>query len=211
MSTKLPAKFTPLVTALAATTERISTGLGDVAFLKLLKEGLWVYGGDETEVEEGNLWAVNPEAFMLGFQAWGEEGSPEEGEILGEEMALITDPPILKSDLPDVDAPWKQMLSMQLACIIGEDKGTALKFGSTSKGGIKAINQLMQKLVKRIKDPDNEGKFVPVIELKSEFYKHKKYGRIYTPILEIVKWLDIEDVVMTSDELGEYEEDYHGL
>lgn len=208
MSNNLPATMTGLVGALETAVTKVSQTSGDAAFLKLLKEGVWVYGANEDEVTEGSLWAVNPESFMMGFQAWGAQNSPKEGELLGEEMALVSEPPILKSDLPTHDEDgdeinpslWKQMLSMQLACIEGDEKGTVLKFGTTSKGGVKAVNKLMQALVKRIKDPKADGKFVPVITLDSEWYKHKTYGRIYVPILDVQKWLDFDDMIVDEPE-----------
>lgn len=203
----LPATMTNLVGSLEQAVTAVAVTSGDTAFLKLLKEGLWVFGADEDEVEKGSTWAVNPESFAMGFQCWGLEGSPEEGELLGEEMALVSEPPILKANLVVHDAPWKQMLSFQLACLDGDHKGTVLQFGTTSKGGLKAINGLMQKLVKRIKAPDADGKFVPVIELISEFYKHKKYGRIYTPILQVNEWLDFGDGMPEAEPEDEPEEE----
>lgn len=214
MSNNLPATMTGLVGALETAVTKVSQSSGDVAFLKLLKEGIWVFGADEDEVSEGSLWAVNPESFMMGFQAWGAQNSPKEGELLGEEMALVSEPPILKADLPTVDEDgddinpslWRQMLSLQLACVVGDEKGKVLQFSTTSKGGIKAVNKLMQELVKRIKDPKANGKFVPVVTLDADFYKHKKYGRIYNPIIKVEKWLDFADVVITSDEAEAPEE-----
>ena len=205
MTSNLPATMTGLVASLETAVTTVSLGSGDIAFLKMLKTGSFVYGSDETEVAENSVWAVNPQAFAMGFQAWGLQGSSDEGELLGEEMALVSELPVIKGNLPDVGAPWKQMLSMQLACIEGDDKGLVLQYGTTSKGGIKAVNGLMQALVKRIKDPKADGKFVPVIVLEDEFYKHKKYGRIYTPIFTIEKWIDLADAMPAAP--GETQED----
>lgn len=33
---------------------------GGVAFLKMNKAGMWVYGADEMEVEDNALWAIHP-------------------------------------------------------------------------------------------------------------------------------------------------------
>ena len=33
---------------------------------------------------------------------------------------------------------------------------------------------------------------VPVVRLKKEHYMHKKYGRIFTPVFEVVRWTGLE-------------------
>ena len=59
--------------------------------IKMDKTGHWVFGADQTEVEEGSQWAVNPFSFIHGFIAWGD------GEPLGEKMVGISQP------LPELD------------------------------------------------------------------------------------------------------------
>jgi hypothetical protein len=38
----------------------------------------------------------------------------------------------------------------------------------------------------------DQNKPVPLIDLKSEHYQHKTYGRIYTPIFDITDWLSMD-------------------
>jgi hypothetical protein len=38
----------------------------------------------------------------------------------------------------------------------------------------------------------DQSKPVPVVKLKKEHYQHKSYGRIYTPIFEIVEWVGMD-------------------
>jgi hypothetical protein len=33
---------------------------------------------------------------------------------------------------------------------------------------------------------------VPVVRLKKDHYQHKSYGRIYTPVFEIVEWVSMD-------------------
>ena len=33
---------------------------------------------------------------------------------------------------------------------------------------------------------------VPVVKLKKEHYQHKSYGRIFTPVFEIVNWVSLD-------------------
>lgn len=183
----LPANINALVDSIDATSTAISASTGDMPFLRLLKSGEWVYGGDDVDVAEDSLWAVNPNSFCTGFQSWDDDG-----ELLGEETRLVTETPLSRGDLEDVGAPWKPLLGCQMVCVKGTDKGTEVVYKTTSKGGIKAINTLMKRLVARVRDPEHGGKFVPLVQLNADSYKHKTYGRIYTPMLDVTSWTDME-------------------
>jgi hypothetical protein len=37
----------------------------------------------------------------------------------------------------------------------------------------------------------DQAKPVPVVELDTEHYQHKSYGRIYTPIFKVLEWVSI--------------------
>jgi hypothetical protein len=63
-----------------------------VVIIKMDKTGHWVFGADQTEVEDDATWAVNPFSFVHGFIAWGD------GEVLGEKMVPVSQP------LPELDA-----------------------------------------------------------------------------------------------------------
>jgi hypothetical protein len=38
----------------------------------------------------------------------------------------------------------------------------------------------------------DQSKPVPVVRLKKEHYTHKSYGRIYTPVFDVVSWVSLE-------------------
>ena len=65
---------TSLSTALRALEKDV--GAAGVVILKMDKTGHWVFGADQTEVEDGSTWAVNPFSFVHGYIAWGD------GEVL---------------------------------------------------------------------------------------------------------------------------------
>jgi hypothetical protein len=192
----LPANMNALVTSLETATTSVSQQSGSEPFLRLLKSGEWVYGGDDIDVEKSSKWAVNPNSFALGFQAWSTGG-----ELAGEEIALVSEPPVLKSQLDDVGAEWKPIIACQLVCLSGEDAKQAVLFKTSSKGGIKALNDLMKDLVNRIKNPDAKGCYVPVVDLLTDNYKHKTYGRIYTPVLKITEWVEEANVDATEPQV----------
>jgi hypothetical protein len=194
---KAVAKLSPTALALAGTLEQAASAIrlasGDMPFLRLLKSGEWVYGGDDTDVEEGSLWAVDPNSFSMGFQAWGDDA-----DLLGEVIHLVTEQPVLRSDLKEVDGEWKSLMGCTLVCIEGESEGVQVSYKVTSKGGIKAVGKLMSDLVTRIKSNPKDGTYIPVVALDMDFYKHKTYGRIYTPVFKIEEWTD-EDELMAGD------------
>ena len=78
----------PAVQSLAANLRKLEADVGGagVVILKMDRTGHWVFGADQTEVEGGSHWAVNPFSFVHGFIAWGD------GEVLGERMASVSDP-----------------------------------------------------------------------------------------------------------------------
>lgn len=172
--------------ALTQATQRVALDSGSNPYLRLLKSGEWVYSADDIDVQEGSLWAVNPSTLSEGFAAWGN------GDLKGEEMAPMTGDPITMSSLPDVGAQWKKQIGFLLRCMNGDDEGTQVLYKTTSRGGLKAANKLIAEIVEQIEaDPAN---IVPVITLEMDSYKHKEYGKIYTPIFEVKDFMNFETV-----------------
>lgn len=180
----LPAVLSKSIEAMQSITKTIDTSSGDFMYLKLSKAGEWLFGAEDEDIAENSLFVVGVETFVAGFQAW------DEGELLGEEIRLITDQPLTRGDLEDVGAEWKPLVGFQLICIEGDNEGLQLVYKTTSKGGIKAVNTLMKEIVSRVNTPNNEGKLIPVVALTTDSYRHKKYGKIYTPMFEVVDWVD---------------------
>lgn len=177
----------PSVSSLSVALRAIEQDVGPAGtvIIKMDKTGHWVFGADQTEVEEGTTWAVNPFSFIHGFIAWGD------GEVLGEKMVSVSQP------LPEVDvAPpnakrgWETQVGMSLKCLSGEDKGMEARFSTTSVGGKRAVQALAVAIAEQVdKDQANP---VPVILLKKDNYSHKSYGRIYTPVFDVQNWVSMD-------------------
>ena len=182
MSNQL-ATLSNLAGALTSATQAIATSAGNECYMRFTKTGEWIFGADEVETEQGAKWAVNPESFVQGFQAWDNDNN-----LKGEEYALVTAQPILLANLPDVGAVWKPLIGCQLVCLDGEDAGQQVLFKVTSVGGTKTVSGLMRELIKRLNSPEIANGHVPVVELDCASYKHKKYGKIFTPTMRIVDW-----------------------
>ena len=160
-------------------------GPAGVVILKMDKTGHWVFGADQTEVESDATWAINPFSFIHGFIAWGD------GEVLGEKMVSVSQP------LPEMDAApagakrgWETQVGMSLKCLSGEDNGMEARFSSTSVGGKRAVQTLAVAIANQVEA--DQTKPVPVVRLKKDHYAHKSYGKIYTPVFEIVEWVGMD-------------------
>jgi hypothetical protein len=182
-----------LSTALRALEQDVSPA--GVAILKMDKTGHWVYGADQTEIEDDATWAVNPFSFVHGFIAWGD------GEVLGEKMVSVSQPlPELEGAPQAAKRGWETQVGLSLKCLTGEDKGLEARFSTTSVGGKRAVQALAVAIANQVeKDQANP---VPVILLKKEHYQHKSYGRIFTPVFDIVEWtgMDAKEATNEADE-----------
>jgi hypothetical protein len=158
------------------------------------KTGHWVFGADQTEVEDGSLWAANPFSFVHGYIAWGK------GEVLAEKLVPVSEPlPALEPAPSGAERGWEMQVGMMLVCTNGEDKDMQARFTATSVGGKRAVQALAVAIADQVEK--DQTKPVPLIELKSEHYQHKTYGRIYTPIFDITDWvsMDASSVEKTED------------
>ena len=177
----------PSVTSLAQSLRSLDTGtaLGNTVILKMDKTGHWVFGADQTEVEDDSLWAINPFSFTHGYIAWGD------GEVLGEKMASVTQPlPELEPAPPGSKRGWEPQVGMSLKCVKGEDKDLEARFQTTSVGGKRAAQVLALAIASQVEK--DQSRPVPVVRLKKEHYTHKSYGRIYTPVFDVVEWISLD-------------------
>lgn len=177
----------PAVSTLATSLRAIQSDVGPAGtvILKMDKTGHWVFGADQTEVEDDSTWAVNPFSFVHGFIAWGD------GEVLGEKMVPVSQPlPELDGAPPAAKKGWETQVGMSLKCINGEDKGMEARFTTTSVGGKRSVQALAVALADQVEK--DQTKPVPVVHLKKEHYQHKSYGRIFTPVFEVVDWVSLD-------------------
>ena len=177
----------PPVSSLSVALRQLEKDVGPAGsvILKMDKRGDWVFGADQTEVDDGTLWAVNPFSFVHGFIAWGD------GEVLGEKMVSVSQP------LPEMDAApagakrgWETQVGMSLKCISGPDNGLEVRYNVTSVGGKRAVQGLAVAIAQQVES--DQTKPVPVVTLKRDHYTHKSYGKIYTPVFEVQEWMSMD-------------------
>ena len=177
----------PSVTALSTALRALETDVGTVGvvIIKMDKTGHWVFGADQTEIEDDSTWAVNPFSFVHGYIAWGD------GEVLGEKMVSVSQPlPELETAPLNAKKGWETQVGMSIKCVSGDDKGMEARYTTTSVGGKRAVQALAVAIATQVEA--DQSKPVPIVLLKKEHYSHKSYGRIYTPIFDIQSWASMD-------------------
>jgi hypothetical protein len=166
---------------------------GGTVILKMDRTGHWVFGADQDEVEPGSKWAVNPYSFVHGFIAWGD------GQVLGEKMAAMTEPlPEVEAAPPGASKGWEMQIGFSLKCMSGEDAGMEARYTATSVGGKRSVQELALAVAEQA-DKDS-SKIVAVVTLGKDHYQHKSYGRIYTPVFDVVEWVGMNGPEAQADE-----------
>lgn len=156
--------------------------------LRMGTDGIWVYGQENTEVEEGSRWAINPLSIQHGFVCWTNyaKADRKKNELLGEVYASMTSDPIDPASLPDKGWPWKAATTVQLKCVSGEDNGEEVIYKPSSVGGGNAMQALLDAIEEQLDTSTDE--IVPLVELVNDHYQHKQYGKTYVPQFDVVGW-----------------------
>ena len=187
----LPA-VSSLTTALRTAAQQAAPATG-VVILKMDRTGHWVFGADQTEVEDESTWAVNPFSFVHGYIAWGD------GQVLAEKMAPMTQPlPEVEAAPPGAAKGWEPQIGFSLKCLDGEDAGMEARYTATSVGGKRAVQELALAVAGQIEK--DQTKPVAVITLGKDHYQHKSYGRIFTPVFKVEKWIGMDGPTQEAEE-----------
>ena len=179
----------------------VRTKLPEVAsspYLRLLKDGDWVFGQDDNAVAKGTEAVINPLSIKHGYSCWTNR-QPGEGknEPLGEIMVgLNAALPAMHELDQKVDpqtgrpAPWKDQMSVDIKFISGRHKGAQVMWKVSSVGGLNAAKAILDAILTKL---DEGTPYVcPIVTLDSDHYKHPTYGKTYVPKIEVVGWMDLE-------------------
>lgn len=174
---------------LLAATAAMNLGGGSAAFLKFTKAGAWIYGMEGDEIDQDDVLAVDPSSFTVGWQGWN-DGRPVNGpNVSVHDVAKL--PKEAELDvIPAGDMNgWSSQLGVSMRTM-GE--GTSIIYNVTSHGGKKAVTKLMQDIGEGLKAHPSVP--VALVKLTGDKYKHKSYGWIHTPVLQVVGWADANGV-----------------
>lgn len=182
--------------------------VGGTPYLRLLRDGSWAMGQQDTQIALGTEAIINPLSIQHGYSCWTNRG-PKEGknELLGDEMWKITQPKPPAHALPEQIDPrtqqpcvWKDQMSFELKFLDGSEKGQQALYKQTSVGGMRLMTEVLEALENRL----GEGTtyVFPIVRIGVDSYQHASYGKTYVPQMEIVGWADMdgdeEDNVTTT-------------
>ena len=156
------------------------------------KAGEYLYGADQDEVPEGTRFIANMAGLRIGRKHWPGK------KVIDEPLGLLAEgfrpPP--RHELGDQDRnqwdlderkeprdPWQSTNELTLR---GLETGTELVFSTSGKGGIGAIGELCKAYGRLYRQKPG---MAPVIELGSDSYNHKDWGKTYFPVLKLVDWV----------------------
>jgi hypothetical protein len=170
---------------------------GGTPFLRLLRDGKWAMGAEDSEIVDGTEAIINPLSIQHGYSCWTDRG-PKEGknEKLGEEMWKITQPKPMANTLDEMTDPrthapckWKDQMSFELKLLDGKYKDEQTVYSATSVGGLRLVDTLMKALENQL---DTGSMYIfPIVRIGSDSYQHSSYGKTYTPVMEVVGWADM--------------------
>lgn len=179
----LPADFgANLMKGIADTRSAIVVSDGK-PFFRLLRDGTYVFGASNEEMQEGSQWAVNLASLSRGWVCW------VDGELLGQVMASVQ-APRLPQPAPVGGHPFVEQFGFDMVCLNGSDKGALVQYKNNSYGFKKAFDSLISAIAEQYgRDPVF---YWPVLTFDAESYDHKRYGQIWNPIFNVVAWADAE-------------------
>jgi hypothetical protein len=160
--------------------------------VKFSKDGQFLLSDIDT-VPIGTRCVARVDLVQFGWCKWS-DGAPVDRRI---GLAAERYRPPLRADLGDTDQtqwevqpdgskrdPWQFQAVLPITRL---DTDETFTFTTGSKGGLNCVNKLVRVYGTRVA---KEAAGLPVVELKADFYKHRTYGKIYYPVLNIVMWTD---------------------
>lgn len=189
------AALSQLKSGLANVSASLPKAGGD-PILRMLKDGNWVYGADDMDIQPGSRWAANILSIEHGFVSWTrysdrDKNDKRKDELVGERMVSFLQPQPDRSALPNTGWDWTEQVSVLFQCLSGEDEGTVIVYKPTSVGGITAMRKLIDSVMTQL-DRDEKHP-VPVVLFENDTYQHKRHGKVYVPILNIVQWVALDN------------------
>jgi hypothetical protein len=64
------------------------------------------------------------------------------------------------------------------------------RYTTTSVGGKKAVQAIAVALAEQVEK--DQAKPVAIVRLRKDHYAHKSYGKIYTPVFEVIEWVSMD-------------------
>ena len=174
-----------LLTGLVETRTQITDVLGGGKhILKMPEGGVWTFGQENVEVQEGSHWCINVKTIGWGWCVWTEEGGKNKKHAVVNSVLQ----PLPQRPMPIQGKAFSNYFSFDLVCLDGEDAGVEVTYGANTVGIAKAFPKLRDAIIAQIqRDPKHP---CPVVTLSSEDYRNS-YGQQYNPVFTITGWADL--------------------
>lgn len=182
------------------------------------KSGEYVHGQDDEVLFDEDMkndgevveMAINMLDAKRGWMCW------IDGDVKDERMVKIVDGhPPREVDLPDYSDPdtkdyepdfdpkedgWVECIELPMRSITTGDQ---YLFKGSSKGTLKTFKSLLKDYGRQFNRHDLDEE-VAIVQLDLDSYDHpkKQYGKIYNPILKLVRWMDIADIEASMENDG---------
>jgi hypothetical protein len=160
--------------------------------LKFAKHGEWEFGQNGTTLPVGTRLLADMDNLMVGWQRWS-GGRPDEqkfGRVMEahrpERREELGDNDKEAWDVDDRGVPQDPWRLTNILILKDPNDGSLYTYSPSSKGGVSCIAKLCAEFGKIYRQRPTD---MPVIELQSSSYKHERYGRIFTPEMNIVSWV----------------------
>jgi hypothetical protein len=168
------------------TSSIVGTGTPMLQF-KREGDGTWLFGQKRIIAEDGSRWAANPMSLKWGFICFSDDN-----KVIGERLVSVSQPKPAIEELPDKGSPWSEQWTVSLKCLDGTDAGTEVVYKPTTVGGLQAIAGLIDAVRNQLNGGQHDGKIVPIVRLEKSSYQHGQFGKVWTPVLEIVSWMALD-------------------
>ena len=153
-------------------------------FLKFTRSGEWVLGQDKENLE-GESVLFNPSSWKKSWCAFFQNKPDIKGEVpIHEDLGLRPDP------LNGV-IEYKVQHSIEGKIIYDQDTSVLFTFSSSSGGGVKAFQELIDPLCDQL--DEDPSKRIMIIKLRKGGYTHENFGYINEPLFEIQGWATQEE------------------
>jgi len=179
------AKANEMGLAMRAHASSIQVNTGQT-FLKLDSEG-WNYGADQTPIEEGTEWVINPMSVKHGWIKF----PPDEAANRSPEVLSVS---IFDERPTPPDSGFSDYLEIELAQISeGEDFGKKVVYTGGTVGARAAIQPIIEALSARMIEGNPE--MFPIATLDMDDYWHNRWKRtVYVPIITVDEWMGSEEL-----------------
>lgn len=152
-------------------------------------DGNWVIGQADDPVQDGSKWCINILSICHGWICWSDYEGTRKNERLGEVMVPMSEPKPVKPQ-PIEGFPFGEQRSFEAVCLNGEDAGAEVMFKNGSTGTLKGFKKLEDAIKTQLRA--DRAYPCPVIQFKSDSYKHAAYGKIHNPVFAVVGWANLD-------------------